>query len=67
VRTPGRDKESTLIHADPNGFAIGDRVFHQKFGYGHVTAISDNKLSISFDKAGDKKVLDSFVVPADAV
>lgn len=67
VRAPARDTESSLIHADPHGFAIGDRVFHQKFGYGHVTAINDNKLAISFDKAGDKKVLDSFVVPADAV
>ena len=67
VRTPGRDSESTLLQADPHGFGIGDRVFHQKFGYGHVTAINDNKLAISFDKAGEKKVLDSFVVPADAV
>lgn len=66
-RAPGRVTESTLIHADPHGFAVGDRVFHQKFGYGHVTGINDNKLAISFDKAGDKKVLDSFVVPADAV
>ena len=46
---------------------MGERVFHQKFGYGHITAIADNKLSISFDKAGDKKVLDSFVVAAGAV
>jgi DNA helicase-2/ATP-dependent DNA helicase PcrA len=67
VRTPGRDAEATMIHADPQGFGVGDRVFHQKFGYGHVTAINDNKLAISFDKAGEKKVLDSFVVPADAV
>jgi DNA helicase II / ATP-dependent DNA helicase PcrA len=67
VRTPGRDAEVTMIHADPHGFGVGDRVFHQKFGYGHVTAINDNKLAISFDKAGEKKVLDSFVVPADAV
>jgi len=67
VRTPGRDAEATMIHADPHGFGVGDRVFHQKFGYGHVTAINDNKLAISFDKAGEKKVLDSFVVPADAV
>ncbi len=67
VRAPRRDTESTLIHAAPTGFDVGERVFHQKFGYGHITAISDNKLSISFDKAGEKKVLDSFVVPADAV
>ena len=59
--------ESTLIHAAPQGFAVGERVFHQKFGYGRITAIDANKLAIAFEKAGDKKVLDSFVVPADAV
>jgi DNA helicase II / ATP-dependent DNA helicase PcrA len=43
------------------GFARGDRIFHQKFGYGTVRAIEDNKLAISFDKAGDKMVMDAFV------
>ena len=43
------------------GFAIGDRVFHQKFGYGTVRLVEDNKLSIDFENAGDKKVMDAFV------
>ncbi len=43
------------------GFARGDRVFHQKFGYGTVQAVEDHKLAISFDKAGDKLVMDAFV------
>jgi len=43
------------------GFATGDRIFHQKFGYGTVRAVEDNKLAISFDKAGDKMVMDAFV------
>ena len=42
----------------------GDRVFHQKFGYGKVAAVEGNKLTVSFDKAGDKKVLDGFVEKA---
>ncbi|MFC0243544.1 ATP-dependent helicase [Rhodopseudomonas telluris] len=42
-------------------FTLNDRVFHQKFGYGHVTKIDGNKLTIAFDKAGEKKVVDSFV------
>ena len=42
-------------------FSLGDRVFHQKFGYGRVTKIDGNKLTIAFDKAGEKKVVDSFV------
>jgi DNA helicase-2/ATP-dependent DNA helicase PcrA len=40
---------------------VGARVFHQKFGYGTVTAAEDDKLDISFEKAGDKRVLDRFV------
>jgi len=42
-------------------FALDDRVFHQKFGYGHVVKVDGNKLTIAFDKAGEKKVVDSFV------
>jgi len=40
---------------------VGARVFHQKFGYGTVTAVDQNRLDVSFDKAGDKRVLDSFL------
>jgi DNA helicase-2/ATP-dependent DNA helicase PcrA len=39
----------------------GARVFHQKFGYGTVSAVSDDRLDVAFDKAGDKRVLDRFV------
>jgi DNA helicase II / ATP-dependent DNA helicase PcrA len=42
-------------------FNLGDRVFHQKFGYGQVVKIDGNKLTIHFEKAGEKKVVDSFV------
>jgi ATP-dependent DNA helicase UvrD/PcrA len=44
-----------------SSFAAGDRVFHQKFGYGEVTLVDGNKLTIQFDKAGEKRVVDSFV------
>ena len=55
-----------VISTDPaiSDYAIGERVFHQKFGYGLIENIEGNKLSIAFDKAGAKKVLDSFVRPA---
>ena len=43
---------------------VGQRVFHEKFGYGQVLAVEGNKLHIAFDKAGTKKVIDSFVAPA---
>ncbi|WP_291863344.1 UvrD-helicase domain-containing protein [Bradyrhizobium sp.] len=42
-------------------FTLADRVFHQKFGYGRVVKIDGNKLTIAFEKAGEKKVVDSFV------
>ena len=42
-------------------FTLGTRVFHQKFGGGNVTAIDGNKLTIQFDHAGEKRVIDSFV------
>jgi DNA helicase-2/ATP-dependent DNA helicase PcrA len=41
--------------------ALGQRVFHGKFGYGTIAAIEGNKLEIEFEHAGRKKVLDSFV------
>jgi DNA helicase-2/ATP-dependent DNA helicase PcrA len=40
---------------------VGSRVFHQKFGYGTVTAVDDDKLDIAFEQAGSKRVLDRFV------
>ncbi len=43
------------------GFATGERVFHQKFGPGIVAAVDGNKLTVDFDKAGRKMVLDSFM------
>ncbi|TGP23197.1 MULTISPECIES: UvrD-helicase domain-containing protein [unclassified Mesorhizobium] len=45
----------------PSAFSVGDRVFHQKFGNGNIAAIDGNKLTIDFDKAGQKRVLDGFV------
>ncbi|MGL5167893.1 MAG: ATP-dependent helicase [Afipia sp.] len=45
-------------------FSLGDRVFHQKFGYGQVAKVDGNKLTIAFEKAGEKKVVDSFVTRA---
>ncbi|HEX3699281.1 MAG TPA: DUF3553 domain-containing protein [Phenylobacterium sp.] len=44
-----------------SAYARGDRVFHLKFGYGQVTGVEGNKLTVMFEKAGEKKVIDSFV------
>ncbi|MCR6499882.1 UvrD-helicase domain-containing protein [Shinella sp. CPCC 101442] len=47
--------------SEPSKFTVGDRVFHIKFGNGNVAAIEGNKLTIDFDRAGQKRVLDGFV------
>mgnify|MGYP003571169524 CR=1 FL=1 len=49
---------------DGTGFDIGVRVFHQKFGYGKVSSVDGDKLDIDFEKAGRKRVMASFVLPA---
>ncbi|WP_429125548.1 ATP-dependent helicase [Ensifer sp. 4252] len=46
---------------EPSRFTVGDRVFHMKFGNGNISGIEGNKLTIDFDKAGQKRVLDGFV------
>lgn len=46
---------------DRSAFGIGERVFHLKFGYGAIADIEGNKLTIDFEKAGRKKVLESFI------
>ena len=53
IRRPAKVKTSE--------YKTGDRIFHQKFGYGHVTLVNGTKLTVSFDKAGEKKVMDGFV------
>ncbi len=44
-----------------SAYRFGERVFHLKFGYGAITGIEGNKLTIDFEQAGRKKVLDSFI------
>ena len=44
-----------------SAFSAGERIFHDKFGYGTISGIDGNKLTVDFEKAGRKRVLDSFV------
>ena len=59
-----RAEKVTFSTKSTTNYAIGERVFHQKFGYGQIEDIDGNKLEVNFDKAGTKRVLDSFVDPA---
>ncbi|SPU27683.1 DNA helicase II [Candidatus Bartonella washoeensis] len=52
------------VSETPSNFSINDRIFHIKFGYGHISAIDGHKLTIVFEKAGEKRVLDNFVSKA---
>ncbi len=59
-------RSAASFAAKPRGdIALGARVFHDKFGYGTVTAQEGNKLEIEFESAGPKRVIDSFVKLAD--
>ncbi|MDQ2804196.1 MAG: DNA helicase II, partial [Pseudomonadota bacterium] len=51
---PARPRRSDAI-------PVGSRVFHQKFGYGTVTDAQEDRLDVSFDRAGAKRVLDRFL------
>jgi len=71
----GRKKGGVTINMTPttsasapsdtvSDIAVGERVFHEKFGYGIVEDVEGNKLLVAFDKAGTKRVVDRFVKPA---
>jgi len=56
--------EGTLVATSagaPSAFSTGERVFHIKFGYGEVVGIDGNKLTVQFDKAGEKRVLETYL------
>ena len=61
MSAPKKDTDGWLPDRTASGFAVGDRVFHQKFGMGNVRIVEGDKLEIAFDKAGHKKVVAGFV------
>ena len=54
-------REKLMQPSAPQETSAGGRVFHQKFGYGKVIAAEGDQLDILFDKAGRKRILDSFI------
>lgn len=72
-KSRGHARDGTVIEGevwlapskkDSGKLAVGNRIFHQKFGYGKVVSADGNKLEVAFEKAGTKKIIDSFVEPA---
>ena len=53
--------ETVVSNMTDSPYRCGERIFHQKFGYGRIEAIEGNKLTVGFEKAGRKKVLDTYV------
>ena len=65
VSSPILEGKAVLLAAETghSGFKLGQRVFHQKFGYGKVVDANGTKLSVAFEKAGIKKVISTFIKP----
>ncbi|MFZ8942926.1 MAG: ATP-dependent helicase, partial [Gemmobacter sp.] len=60
------EARTLTVRADAEAaFAPGARVFHAKFGYGRVMAADGDKMQVSFEKAGEKHVLASYLVAAE--
>ena len=64
---PSEQKNMTIDMNVISSFSLGDRVFHQKFGYGEVMNIEGEKLDIEFDKAGSKKVIAQYIQSATTI
>lgn len=63
-----RKSDSQIIDLTAtSSFTIGERVFHQKFGYGAIIGMEGDKLEVDFEKAGTKKVVARFVSASDDI
>jgi DNA helicase-2/ATP-dependent DNA helicase PcrA len=67
IRQPQEARHVVIDMEAASPYVIGDRVFHQKFGYGEIMGIEGDKLDVEFDHAGSKKVVARWVIPADQV
>ena len=67
VRQPQEARNVVIDMEAVSPFVLGDRVFHQKFGYGEIMGIEGDKLDVEFDHAGSKKVVARWVIPAEQV
>ncbi|MFV0475978.1 MAG: DNA helicase II, partial [Pikeienuella sp.] len=65
ARSPSQARAAAVDAVVAHG--PGDRIFHQKFGYGSVLEVEGDKLTVAFEKAGEKRVVASFVTAADDI
>ncbi|MDF1669188.1 MAG: UvrD-helicase domain-containing protein [Roseovarius sp.] len=67
TKQPSKAKPMVIDMAAVSAHTMGERVFHQKFGYGAIVGIDGDKLEIDFEKAGIKKIVAQFVTGADDI
>ena len=67
VHQPRESRHSVIDAQAISAHTVGERVFHQKFGYGAILGIEGDKLEIDFEKAGVKKVVARFVTGTDEI
>ena len=67
ISQPKESRNSVIDLTAVSSFTMGERVFHQKFGYGAVVGIEGDKLEIDFEKAGVKKVVSRFISGCDDI
>ena len=67
ISQPSEARNTVIDATAISAYALGERVFHQKFGYGAVVGIEGDKLEIDFEKAGTKKVVARFICASDDV
>ncbi|MGR3505192.1 MAG: ATP-dependent helicase [Paracoccaceae bacterium] len=67
VSQPAEARNTVIDMQAVSAHTMGERVFHQKFGYGLIVGIEGDKLDIDFEKAGVKKVVARFVTGADDI
>ncbi len=67
ISQPKESRNTVIDLTAVSSFTMGERVFHQKFGYGAVVGIEGDKLEIDFEKAGVKKVVSRFISGCDDI
>lgn len=63
-RAIGINKTSYLLDdlkTSNNPFNMGDKAFHDKFGYGTVVSLDGEKVDVEFECSGLKKIISSFL------
>ena len=67
TKSPSETRNLIIDAKAVSPFELGQRVFHQKFGYGAVEELEGDKLTVAFEKAGTKKVVARFLTAAEDI